>query len=387
MNEKILAFTDRSFFYKTHYGAAYLGNALEYLHDMVDNSVDLIMTSPPFALRRKKEYGNVGADEYIEWFMPFAAEFQRILKPEGSFVLDIGGSWNPGEPTRSLYHYELLVALCRRLHFHLAQEFFWYNPARLPTPAEWVTVRRVRVKDAVNTVWWLSKTPHPKANNRKVLREYSDSMRDLLVRGYKAKLRPSGHDISDKFQRDNGGAIPPNLIELSNTESNSYYLTACRQADIKPHPARFPVALPEFFIKFLTDPQDLVLDPFGGSNSTGEAAERLQRCWITFELIPEYLEGSKFRFHEVLETQTLWAGVLFEEQAEYTVDPNLELIDATEELAEDVTAEDTGEEDVTSRQDIASFRGAAGNLDETLTWQEVQEMAYEDRLEENREAH
>lgn len=349
MIEKILPFTDRTFSYKTHYGAAYLGDALGYLHDMADNSVDLIMTSPPFALRRKKEYGNVSADEYIEWFIPFATEFHRILKPEGSFVLDIGGSWNPGEPTRSLYHYELLVALCRRLHFYLAQEFFWYNPARLPTPAEWVTVRRVRVKDAVNTVWWLSKTPHPKANNRNVLREYSDSMRDLLVRGYKAKLRPSGHDISDKFQRDNGGSIPPNLIELSNTESNSYYMTACRQADIKPHPARFPVALPEFFIKFLTDPHDLVVDPFGGSNSTGEAAERLQRYWITLELVPEYLEGSKFRFREVLEAQTLWTGVIFEKHVDYTIDPKLELLDATEEVVEDAALDDVQEEDMASK--------------------------------------
>ena len=290
-------------------------------------------------------------------------------------MVDIGGSWNPGEPTRSLYHYELLVALCRRLHFHLAQEFFWYNPARLPTPAEWVTVRRVRVKDAVNTVWWLSKTPHPKANNRNVLREYSDSMRELLVRGYKPKLRPSGHDISDKFQRDNGGAIPPNLIELSNTESNSYYLTACRQANIKPHPARFPVALPEFFIKFLTDPHDLVVDPFGGSNSTGEAAEAQQRYWMTFELIPEYLEGSKFRFPELQQTQTLWEGVTLERPAEYILDPKLELVDATEDFTDDPSIEDAQD------SSIASLKGAAGTLNKPLSWQEIEEIAQEDRLD------
>lgn len=375
MSEKLFMFKDHPFFYKTYYGAAYLGDALEYLHEMAENSVDLIMTSPPFALRRKKEYGNVTADEYIEWFMPFATEFYRILKPEGSFVVDIGGSWNPGEPTRSLYHYELLVALCRRLHFHLAQEFFWYNPARLPTPAEWVTVRRVRVKDAVNTVWWLSKTPHPKANNRNVLREYSDSMRELLVRGYKPKLRPSGHDISDKFQRDNGGSIPPNLIELSNTESNSYYLTACRQANIKPHPARFPVALPEFFIKFLTDPHDLVVDPFGGSNSTGEAAEAQQRYWITFELVPEYLEGSKFRFPELQQTQTLWAGVTLERPTEYILDPKLELIDATENFSDDPSLEKVQDSSITS------LRGAAGTLNKSLSWQEIEDIAQEDRLD------
>lgn len=180
----------------------------------------------------------------------------------------------------------------------LQKEFFWYNPARLPTPAEWVNVRRERVKDAVDCIWWLSKDPHPKANNRKVLQPYSDSMQELLKRGYKAKLRPSGHDISTKFSRDNGGAIPPNLLEIANTESNSKYLRACRQFGLKPHPARYPAGVPEFFIKFLTEPNDLVIDPFAGSNVTGEVAEKLNRRWIAFELVEEYLKGSRFRFEE-----------------------------------------------------------------------------------------
>jgi DNA modification methylase len=287
-------------YYKTQFGSAYLGDALELLDNIDKSTVDLIMTSPPFALRRKKEYGNVDADKYVEWFLPFAEKFFDVLKPKGSLVIDIGGSWIPGKPIRSLYHYELLLALCRMSNrkFYLAQEFFWYNPARLPTPAEWVNVRRERVKDAVNCIWWLSKEPHPKANNRNVLQPYSDSMRELLKNGYKAKLRPSGHDISTKFSRDNGGAIPPNLLEIANTESNSKYLRACRQFGLKPHPARFPAAVPEFFVKLLTDSNDLVVDPFAGSNVTGEVAEKLNRKWIAFELIEEYLKGSRFRFEE-----------------------------------------------------------------------------------------
>jgi DNA modification methylase len=287
--------------YKTKYGATFLGDSLEILQSSeLVGKVDLIMTSPPFALRRKKQYGNVDAEEYVDWFLKFAPLFHRVLKPAGSLVVDIGGSWNPGQPTRSLYHYELLIRLCdiKDFKFYLAQEFFWFNPARLPTPAEWVTVRRERVKDAVNCVWWLSKSPHPKANNKKVLRPYSESMQELLRRGYKAMLRPSGHDISTKFSKNNNGSIPPNLLEFANTESNSRYLRACRQAGIHPHPARYPAPLPEFFIKFLTDPDDLVLDPFAGSNVTGEVCERLGRRWISIDIIEEYLEGSKFRFDE-----------------------------------------------------------------------------------------
>jgi len=110
-------------------------------------------------LVRKKVYGNVDANEYLEWFRPFGEAFKRVLKPNGSLVIDIGGAWISGQPTRSLYHYELLIMLCREVGFHLAQEFSWWNPAKLPTPAEWVTVWRVRVKDAINCVWWLSRTP------------------------------------------------------------------------------------------------------------------------------------------------------------------------------------------------------------------------------------
>jgi len=286
-------------FYETKYGTAYLGDAKEILADkLIEDTVDLIVTSPPYALRRKKEYGNVEAAEYVSWFLDFARVFHRILRQKGSLVIDIGGSWNQGLPTRSLYHYELLIELCRipDHNFFLAQEFFWYNPSKLPTPAEWVTVRRERVKDAVDCIWWLSKDPHPKANNRKVLQPYSTSMENLLKNGYKAKLRPSGHQISTKFNTRNRGAIPPNLLQIANTESNSRYLRACRQNGIKPHPARYPARLPEFFINMLTDEGDLVVDPFAGSNVTGEVCDRLKRQWLAIDNVEEYLEGSKFRF-------------------------------------------------------------------------------------------
>jgi len=131
-------------------------------------------------------------------------------------------------------------------------------------------------------------------------------MKKLLKNGYKAQMRPSGHDISDNFSKDNQGAIPPNLLSLANTDSNSTYLRECRQRGVKPHPARFPHGLPEFFIKFLTDPGDLVVDPFAGSNITGEVAERLQRKWFAFELVEDYLEASKFRFAELYEQSSLF---------------------------------------------------------------------------------
>lgn len=288
--------TELKVFHQTEQGCIYLGNSLDLLRTIDAGNVNLIMTSPPFGLVRKKEYGNVDADQYLDWMRPFAKEFHRILADNGSAVIDIGGAWNQGQPTRSLYHFKLLIMMCEEFGFHLAQDFYWWNPSKLPTPAEWVTVRRIRVKDAINTIWWLSKTPWPKASNRRVLQPYSPSMKDLLERGYKAKKRPSGHDISEKFSINNGAAIPPNLIALPNTESNSFYLRYCQEQALPVHPARYPADLPEYFIRMLTDPGDLIIDPFAGSCVTGEVAERLERKWVCVDLVEDYLKGAMGRF-------------------------------------------------------------------------------------------
>lgn len=283
-------------FYRTQLGEIVHGDSLHAMRKMRAGAVNLVMTSPPFGLVRKKDYGNVDAAEYVEWFRPFGEAVHRILADSGSFVIDIGGAWNKGEPTRSLYHFKLLIMLCEELGFHLAQEFHWWNPAKLPSPAEWVNIRRIRVKDAVNSVWWLSKTPWPKASNRRVLQPYSPAMLDLLDRGYRAKKRPSGHDISENFSTDNGAAIPPNLLAIANTDSNSYYQRYCKENDLPIHPARYPADLPEFFIRMLTDAGDWVVDPFAGSCITGEVCERLGRRWKCIELDEQYVRGARGRF-------------------------------------------------------------------------------------------
>ncbi|MGH9970487.1 MAG: DNA-methyltransferase [Pyrinomonadaceae bacterium] len=298
-------------YYKTGLGAAYLEDANSILQALPSDSVDAIVTSPPYALHFKKEYGNVAKEDYVEWFLHFARQFYRVLKDDGSFVLNIGGSYNKGLPTRSMYQYKLLIELVEQIGFHLAQEFYWYNPAKLPMPAEWVTVRRIRVKDAVEHVWWLGKTPWPKANNRNVLKPYSADMIRLNSRGVRATVRPSGHNIRSSFDKVNsGGAIPPNVFEngvadflkFGNNAANDAYTMRCKDAGVKIHPARFPPTLPEFFLKFLTDEGDVVVDPFAGSNTTGAVAESLNRRWIAIETVKEYLDASKFRFDELKET-------------------------------------------------------------------------------------
>jgi DNA modification methylase len=284
--------------YRTKHGAAHCGDSLELLTAVPDGSVQAIITSPPFALKRKKKYGNPTEDEYLDWFLAFAPHFRRVLKKNGSLVIDIGGAWMPGSPTRSIYQFELLVSLVRDHKFFLAEEFYWHNKAKIPGPAQWVTIERIRVKDSVNPIWWLSKSERPRADNRRVLKPYGEAQLRLFRRGYNDGRRPSGHKVGQKWGVDNGGAIPSHLIEVSNTRSVDPYQVYCRKHGHGIHPARFPREVPEFFVKFLTEPGDLVLDPFSGSNMTGAVAEELGRKWLAFEQNDDYIQGSIGRFAE-----------------------------------------------------------------------------------------
>lgn len=285
--------------YTTNLGTQVCRDSRDALAMLPEDSVDLVITSPPFALLREKEYGNRSQNTYVEWLHEFGVQVKRVLKPTGSFVLDLGGAYERGKPIRSLYQWRVLLDFCDNIGLRLAEEFYWHNPAKLPSPIEWVNKRKIRVKDSVNTVWWFSKSDWPKADVRKVLTPYSDRMKKLIQdpeRFYTPKDRPSGHDIGTGFGIDNGGAIPPNLLQIPNTEATSSYLRRCKALGREGHPARFPAALPEFFIKFLTDPDDLVVDIFSGSNTTGKVCENLGRRWISMEERRDYAALSLIRF-------------------------------------------------------------------------------------------
>ncbi len=285
--------------YRTDRGAMYCCDSLEFMCALPDDCVDLVFTSPPYALHFKKDYGNASQKDYVSWLLPFCQQIKRIIKPSGSFVLNLGGAWQPGAPIRSLYHYRVLLALCDELGFDLAQEFFWYNPAKMPAPAEWVNVRRIRVKDSVEYIFWLVKDPMAKADNRRVLEPYSKDMQRMITRGVKNTIRPSGHIIKGSFASDHGGSIRSNLIQCGNNESNSAYIRNSKTTGATIHPARFPAELPRLFIEFLTDQDDLVLDPFAGSNTTGFVADSLKRRWLAVELRPDYATASRLRFEGV----------------------------------------------------------------------------------------
>ena len=289
--------------YSTHLGRSILGLAEDILgsppdSDNLAGQIDLVFTSPPFPLNRKKRYGNEQGQAFVDWLASFAPLFKKLLSPKGSIVLELGNAWEPGRPVMSTLALRALLAFLERGEFTLCQQFVWYNPARLPSPAQWVNVERIRVKDAYTHLWWMALTDRPHADNRQVLNKYSQSMEKLLKRqSYNTGKRPSEHNIGQKsFLKDNAGSIPSNLITLANTQANSDYLNYCRRHELQPHPARMPSGLAEFFIKFLTKSGNLVLDPFAGSNTTGAVAEKLDRRWLAIEPNESYLKGSRGRF-------------------------------------------------------------------------------------------
>ncbi|WP_419847263.1 DNA-methyltransferase [Candidatus Poriferisocius sp.] len=277
----------------------------EFLHDQIANSlkgeIQLILTSPPFPLNKRKAYGNLQGTEYLEWITSVVANTVEFLKPNGSLVIELGNAWVPRSPEMSTLPLETLLSIKEKTGFSLCQQFIIQNPARLPSPVQWVNVERIRVKDTFTHAWWLAPTPRPHADNRNVLIEYSESMKTLLAKQhYNAGNRPSGHRIGSKsFLSNNGGAIPSNVLTASNTTSMGKYQQVCRQNNLPIHPARMQPEVVEFFVNFLTEPNDLVLDPFGGSNTTGYVAESLARNWISIETDFDYIRGSTARFDSV----------------------------------------------------------------------------------------
>ena len=295
--------------YETQNGVFLRGKAEDVLPELKDlgfnRGINLVFTSPPFPLNTKKRYGNLNGQDYVDWLAAFAPKLVELLRPSGSIVLEVGNAWEPGHPVMSTLALKALLAFLEEGKLQLCQQFVWCNPAKLPTPAQWVNIERIRVKDAFTHLWWMSPQERPKASNRRVLKAYSGAMEDLLrKRKYNSGRRPSQHQIGEtSFFKNNGGAIPSNVLTCANTQSSCNYLQYCRRYKVVPHPARMPVDVAQFFIKLLTTKGDFVLDPFGGSNVTGAAAESLGRKWISIERKMDYIRASESRFTHSIATE------------------------------------------------------------------------------------
>jgi len=293
------------------------GECLEEMKKMPDESIDFIITSPPYA-DQVKDYGSTGVkikpSQFDEWFLPRAKEMYRILKSNGSFVLNINDKLDGNY--QSIFVFKLVVALVEQVGFHLVRDYIWYNPATPPNIFSRGTMGRT--KKSHEYCFWFSKSDDWTFNMDSIRKPYSDSMQELFKAGAQGarpkNTRPSRHsfDLSHKW-KDNGGADPGSVltvddlycltdepgsvISISNTSSNDTFHRLCKQFKIA-HPARFPQKLVDFFIKAGTNKGDVVLDPFGGSGTTAIVANKLGRDFIYIEINPDYCDMTK-KWYEV----------------------------------------------------------------------------------------
>jgi DNA modification methylase len=300
--------------YRTRKGTMYHGRIEQALQSQqfqkLKGKVNLILTSPPFPLVTKKRYGNENGEAYLAWLESLARPLAELLTDDGSIVIEIGNAWEQGSPVMSTLPLEALLAFKKSGNLHLCQHIICHNPARLPSPAQWVNIKRIRLKDSFTHVWWMSRSKEPKADNRNVLNDYGKDMKKLLeTQQYNSGTRPSGHVISKTgFLKNHGGSISANVIEMDSKQTadallkytgtswDANYRSYCAERKLVAHPARMQPSLCAFLINFLTNKSDLVLDPFGGSNTTGSVAESLDRRWISVEANEDYIEGSRGRF-------------------------------------------------------------------------------------------
>ncbi len=273
----------------------YLGDCLEILKEIPDNSVDLIFTSPPYADQRKKTYGGIHPDDYVQWFLPKAEELFRVLKPTGTFVLNIKEKVVNGE--RSTYVMELILAM-REQGWFWTEEFIWHK--KNCYPGKWPN----RFRDAWERLLQFNKNKKFNMYQEEVMVPMGDWAKSRLKNlNEKDKIRDEsrvgsgfGKNVSNWLNRDK--AYPANVLHLA-TECNN-----------KNHSAAFPEDLPEWFIKLFTQEGDTVLDPFMGSGTTNIVANRMRRNSIGIEILPEYCEMVR----EQLSPVELY---LFEPEVEY----------------------------------------------------------------------
>lgn len=283
--------------FETDAGMAIAAQVEDAAGVILPGSVDLLFTSPPFPLLSGKEYGTTSTAEWLEWMIGLCRDWYDLLAPTGSMVMELNDVHYRGMPVQSQYIERLGIALEDQLGMFRPGRLLWEHPGR-KGPLMWCGIRRVRLHPTAAPLLWMAKRPDPKADNRRVLRPYVDRTRERYIgQAQKPVERPSGLKLgAHSWSKDNGGAVPGNVIRSGNASANDAYARACRAAGLKAHPARMPPKVAEFVINYLTEPGDLVADPFFGSGTTGEVAERLGRRWIGIERALSYLNTAIFRF-------------------------------------------------------------------------------------------
>jgi len=270
-----------------------LGDSKDILKEIEDDFIDLVVTSPPYADRRKNTYGGISPEKYVEWFLPISAELLRVLKPTGTFILNIKEKADKGE--RNAYVLELILAL-RKQGWIWTEEFIWHK--KNCYPGKWPN----RFRDAWERLLQFNKTRDFKMYQENVMVQIGDWANGRLKNlSQTDKIRDNsksgsgfGKNVSNWLGRSK--VYPTNVVQFA---------TVCNN---KNHSAPFPKELPEWFIKLFTNKYDWVLDPFLGSGTTSEVAQKMGRNSVGIEIIPEYVNLAKEKIKKNEYTPSLFTN-------------------------------------------------------------------------------
>lgn len=290
--------------FSTELGVAILGSC-ETVFASIDAPITLVVTSPPYPLASARKYGNPPEHLYVDWICQTLEPVVKHLVPGGSICLNISNDiFMPGSPARSLYRERLVLALCDRLGLHKMDELIWVNPSKPPGPYQYASKARTQLNVGYEPVYWFTNDPfRVKSNNRRVLQAHTDKHLALMARG--GEQREGAHSDGAYSMRKGAygamteGRIPRNVLTYGHRcAEQSGYKQAAREQGLPPHGAPMPLKLASFLVEFLSEPGDLVADPFSGSFTTAHAAERLGRRWLGTECMVEYVLGAAHRFRQ-----------------------------------------------------------------------------------------
>jgi len=288
--------------FSTDLGVALWGDTLDVFANLGE-PISLCLTSPPYPIARGRAYGQFAESEYVDFLCRAIEPIVKNLRLGGSVVLNISNDvFERGLPSRSLYQERLVLALHDRLDLHLMDRVIWHNPSKPPGPVQWASIHRKQLNVSYEPVLWMTNDPRQvRSDNRRVLEPHSERQQKLIRAGGENRhgvysdgayaVRPGA------YSRTTPGRIPRNVLALGHAcPSQKHYKQSTRALGLPVHGAPYPLRLAKFFINFLTEKDDLVVDPFGGSLTTGHGAEALGRRWVSSDNIWEYLRGGAERF-------------------------------------------------------------------------------------------
>jgi len=288
--------------FSTDLGIAILG-ACETVFSRLDAPVTLVLSSPPFPLSTARAYGNPPESVYVDWICKTLEPVVRSLAAGGSICLNVSNDiFLPGSPARSMYVERLLIALHDRFGLHLMDRLVWRNPSKPPGPIQYASKARTQLNVEYEPVYWLTNDPHRvRSNNRRVLQAHTERHLDLIKNGGEqrnARYSDGAYAIRNgSFSNQTEGKIPRNVLTFGHRcAAQIAYKKAAREMGLPVHGAPMPLKLASFLVEFLSEPGDLIADPFGGSFTTADAAERLGRRWLSTEVMVEYVLGGSTRF-------------------------------------------------------------------------------------------